>query len=166
MVKNLLKKRYVRERLQEQNEGAVIQMKITRFAFLFTLTFSILAFSAAIPASGSTSKKPKAVKSIIKNSDFESGSTRWKKDAWKPSGVKFKREKGDGRNRSKCVSIAIDKIPNDAFWKQKVRLTPSAWYNLYGWIKGENIARGEKGNTGANLCILGTWEHTVNVHLN
>ncbi len=137
-------------------------MRATRLVLLSTLTFSILAFSVAIPTSGSTNKRLRAVKSIIKDSDFEIGSTRWNKDAWKPSGVKFKREKGTGCNQSKCVSIAIDKIPNDAFWKQKVRLTPGAWYNLYGWIKGENIARGEKGNTGANLCILGTWEHTDN----
>lgn len=137
-----------------------MQMRITRFVFLSTFAFSILAFSAAISASGSTSKKAEIAKSILKNPDFESGSVRWKKDAWKPSGVKFKWKKGAGRNRSKCVRITIDKIPNDAFWKQKVRLTAGAWYNLYGWIKGENIIKQEKGNTGANLCVLGTWEHT------
>ena len=103
--------------------------------------------------------------SILKNADFESGvgdtPDFWTHSAWRPSDATFLWENGTGRGGSNCISITVNEdTPNDAHWKQQVQLIPNEWYNLHGWIKGENITKTEGGGTGANLCLLGTWTST------
>lgn len=39
-------------------------------------------------------------------------------------------------------------------------IRPGKWLNVHGWIKGENVVNHEGGRTGANLCVLGTWDYT------
>jgi hypothetical protein len=52
--------------------------------------------------------------------------------------------------------------PNDARWNQTIPVWPNRNYVLSGWIKTEGV-KGEQKNyvVGANLCLFGTWEHTV-----
>jgi len=97
------------------------------------------------------------------NGDFEDGSGElpdyWTKDAWQLADANFTWETNTGMGASKCVSIFIDPpLDNDAWWKTTVEnLEPGNWYNVRGYIKGENIT----GSTvGANLSLIGTWDRS------
>jgi hypothetical protein len=97
----------------------------------------------------------------IINGDFEDGSGElpdyWTTDAWQPANANFTWETNTGIGASKCVSIFIDPpLTNDAHWNNTVEnLEPGSWYNVRGYIKGENIT----GSTaGANLSLIGTWD--------
>lgn len=87
----------------------------------------------------------------------------WLIDAWKKQAFEAAWEQGTGRNGSNCVSITISAdTQNDVRWMQTVTLLPDTCYNLHGWIKGKNIVKRDSGDTGANLSLLGTWDHSAN----
>jgi hypothetical protein len=95
----------------------------------------------------------------VLNGDFEDGSGEfpdyWTTSAWKPADANFTWEPDTGMGGSKCVSIFIDPpLVNDARWETTVEnLELGKWYNIRGYIKGENITGGA---AGANLSIMGT----------
>ncbi|MCL5099095.1 MAG: fibronectin type III domain-containing protein [Candidatus Omnitrophica bacterium] len=84
----------------------------------------------------------------------------WTSDAMLPSQAQFTWElSGTGRRGSRCLSIASSQF-NDARWMQTVTdLTPGSTYWITGWIKGVNIVLEPGRSTGANLCLIGTWDH-------
>ena len=99
--------------------------------------------------------------SALRNVGFEQASggspVGWESGAWRPYS-NFTWEPNTGRGASGAVRITTGTAaPNDAWWQQRVELTPNTPYNLSGWIKGENI---EGGATGANVGILDTWTHS------
>ena len=66
-----------------------------------------------------------------------------------------------GHNGSRCISVQTTHPEgNDAAWTYAIDLEPGAWYNLSGWIKGENLEN-PSGEIAANICIMGTWESTT-----
>ncbi len=111
--------------------------------------------------SGDGSKDPHKA-SLLANGDFEQSEKGmpkfWDTASWRTNGIKFSYLPMGGRDGSAGVEIlAVSPNTNDASWYQNVDdLDPEHLYNLYGYIKGENIA----GNVGANLCDYGTWAHS------
>lgn len=101
--------------------------------------------------------------SSFSNGRFERGSGQnpdaWSTGSWQPQGVQFEWETGSGRNQSRCISIHLTE-PNEAYWKQEITTEPGAWFNVYAYIKGQNITNHENGSIGANLCNLGTWDRS------
>ena len=97
---------------------------------------------------------------------FENGSGEfpddWTTSSWIP-GADFQWEEDTGIGGSKCVSIDNDDTANDARWEREILLAGNTWYNLFGWIKGENIIGG---GAGANFCIMGTWDSTAGLGQN
>jgi hypothetical protein len=85
----------------------------------------------------------------------------WSKEAFLPSQAQFEWEPaGAGRNGTRCVSITSSNF-NDASWQQTVTgLQAGALYWLTAWLKGENVVREPNRDTGANICLIGTWEHS------
>ena len=97
----------------------------------------------------------------LSNVDFEQAfgglPVGWESGEWR-SHSNFVWEPNAGRGGSGAVRITTGSAaPNDAWWQQRVQLTPDTPYNLSGWIKGENIAGGA---TGANVSVLDTWTHS------
>ena len=97
------------------------------------------------------------------NGDFEQGlatPVRWQPDAFHQSAVFVWDMPGTGREATRCVRIeAVE--PNDARWMQEVTgLVPEGVYRLSGWIKGERILLESGAFAGANLCAMGTWDHS------
>ncbi|MDA1275590.1 MAG: M60 family metallopeptidase [Verrucomicrobia bacterium] len=99
----------------------------------------------------------------IANADFEEGTGTqpaiWQAESWRNEDVQFAWEPDSGQDRSRCASIRSTS-PNDASWTQEIMVRPGEWFNLCGQVKGERIVNSEGGNTGANLCLMGTWERT------
>lgn len=86
----------------------------------------------------------------------------WVTDAYLPGAAAFNWET-EGRRETRCASIDGSKF-NDARWGQTIKgLTPGTTYWLAGWIRGEDVIRDKNSGVGANLCLLGTWDHTSQV---
>jgi hypothetical protein len=98
----------------------------------------------------------------VLNGDFEFNplASGWRTEAFLSEQAGFQWEPiGSGRHGSRCVSIAATNL-NDARWTQVVAgLVPHASYWLTGWIKGSNVVRQPGASIGANLCLMGGWEH-------
>jgi hypothetical protein len=96
--------------------------------------------------------------------DFEGlGDTpdHWTIEQWDARSIFVWEQAGVGHNGSRCISVqTAHPEGNDAAWTHAVDLAPGAWYNLSGWIKGENLAN-TSGEVAANICIMGTWESTT-----
>ena len=92
--------------------------------------------------------------------EFSPQITGWSTDAFAASSAQFTWEPlGSGRNGTRCISIEASNL-NDASWMQTVSgLRPGETYWLTGWIRGLNVVREPGRNTGANLCLEGTWDH-------
>lgn len=101
--------------------------------------------------------------SAIFSSDFEirPEAAAWISDSFRPGAVDFQWEPPPlGRNGSRCISITNSQ-ENDSRWTRTLSgLIPGATYWLSGWIKGSNIVREPNRDIGANLCLIGTWEHS------
>lgn len=101
---------------------------------------------------------------IITNGDFEKGTggnvDNWIEDAWRYVDSIFIWEDSAGIDGSHCICISVDSgAANDArFYQELEGLEPTVWYNLNGWLKGENIV--SNGKTGSSLCILDTWNRS------
>ncbi len=101
----------------------------------------------------------------LENGSFENGAfsptgspTGWTRDAWDPSAV-LTWDDSEAYTCSKSVKITAS-IPNDARWIQRVSVKPHTNYLLSGWVKTEDVAHTvEYVDLGANLSLLGTWEH-------
>ena len=95
---------------------------------------------------------------LLVNGDFEAGSAgnpdNWSTDAWNSEWAYFSWSSGVGYNLSRGVVIDCPEA-NDANWQQQVSgLVPGKWYNVYAWVKGDNV----EGGKGINLCVMDTWE--------
>lgn len=105
--------------------------------------------------------------SRLLNGDFEVGSGNspyaWSQSAWNMTNAAFTWEQDSGRGGTRCVSIEIPaNATNDARWIQTVGgLTVGDVYELHGWVKGRDIKAGVGAEVGANLSLLGTWDHTI-----
>jgi chitodextrinase len=105
---------------------------------------------------------PKDSQGAVLNGGFEVEplSCGWSTEAFVPSAAVFTWEPvGTGRKGGRCVSISSTRF-NDARWMQTLTgLTPGATYWLSGWIKGEDVTCEPGKNLGANLCLMGGWDH-------
>ncbi len=92
--------------------------------------------------------------------EFSPQISGWTTDAFSVSAAEFTWEPlGSGRDGSRCVSIEASSL-NDAAWMQTVNgLHPGETYWLTGWIRGQDVVREPGRNTGANICLEGTWSH-------
>ncbi|MEY4949120.1 MAG: hypothetical protein RL698_1331 [Pseudomonadota bacterium] len=77
---------------------------------------------------------------------FDGKATRF---SWTPGGP------GPG-----VASLTNDR-PNDASWVQRVRVAPSTWYLVSGWVRAEGV--GEQG-AGARLGILRSFRESEQMH--
>ncbi|HYG34721.1 MAG TPA: hypothetical protein VEC99_08055, partial [Clostridia bacterium] len=101
---------------------------------------------------------------VLQNPGFEYGLEMpypWRPDAFKGSAVFTWETNGVGRNGGRCISINAGTDLNDARWLQDISgLVPNGRYLLSGWIKGQGIVLDQGATVGANLCAMGTWNHT------
>ncbi|MDP4268078.1 MAG: hypothetical protein Q8880_11655, partial [Bacteroidota bacterium] len=98
------------------------------------------------------------------NSDFsiENGNVPmyWTAGYW-ADGTIIRLEDSNGYNGANSVSITSNMTNgNDAWLSQKVKLQPKEFYTLKAFVKGENIVPVGDAKTGANLCLVGTWNNT------
>lgn len=86
--------------------------------------------------------------------------TGWTTDAFAAGAARFAWEpNGTGRYGTRCISIESSNL-NDASWRQTVSgLKPGETYWVTGWIRGQDVVRQPGRDTGANLCLEGTWTH-------
>jgi len=98
-------------------------------------------------------------RNVLPNSDFEAGDhgviDHWTTTSWR-EGPLFTWAEGEGRSGSRAVRIDIaPEVPNDAAWIKPIQLDPNMPYNLYGWIRGQDV---QGGGMGANLSVYGTFD--------
>ena len=92
--------------------------------------------------------------------DMESGDgplpDGWTTDGWKPYEAVFTWESGAGIDGSKAIAVEHP-TSNDSFFKRSVELAPDTTYELWGWIRVEDVVIGPSiGNTGAVLFDVTT----------
>jgi hypothetical protein len=114
-----------------------------------------------------TSDTMSSTATLVTNGGFENGffwpdgePTAWARDAWILSSASLSWDLTQSRSGTKSVKIQLD-TSNDARWVQTVAVQPNTDYQLSGWIKTSNVVHsGEVVTAGANLGLLGTWDHT------
>lgn len=128
-------------------------------------TYQIRACDGSANVSGGTELRARTLAAdnpgiVDGGFEFPQEITGWTTEAFAASSAQMSWEPpGSGRNGTRCVSIESSNL-NDARWIQTVGgLRPGETYWLTGWIRGLNVVREPGRNTGANLCLEGTWTH-------
>ncbi len=106
---------------------------------------------------------------LLSNGSFEEGDysptgtpTDWQIEAFQSSAI-FSWDDTYAKSGTKSVKIFAP-ILNDARWIQAANVEPNTPYFLSGWIRTDSVDHSsESEDAGANLSLVGTWEHSVGV---
>lgn len=123
--------------------------------FLLVVVFTLLMGSTAF-ANGDN---------LVQNPGFEQGSLdKWEKGAYdsKNGVTEFKLDDTVSYSGSKSACI-INNSPNDARYKQKIKVNGNSYYKLSCWVKAENIGSEFKG---ANISVDGILDTSTDVRGN
>jgi hypothetical protein len=84
--------------------------------------------------------------------------------SWEPTGpaiLSWAKPQAHGGRHSLRITATT---PSDSAWTQTVHLAPNQLYRLTGWVKTAGVAHtAELVDAGANLSVVGTWDHTTAV---
>jgi hypothetical protein len=137
----------------------------SRSRFMISARRTVLAFvlfSIWLPATPALASGPNQ----LANGNFEDPAGipdtpfGWSRAMFTP-GASLTWESEVARDGISSVRISSP-TPNDAAWTQTVTLEPERNYLLSGWIRTQDVTHTtEITDAGANLCVWGTWQHTV-----
>ena len=110
-------------------------------------------------------KPPEIGENLVKNPSFEKEKkgkpTAWEIESWvkDPEAGRCTLEKGKAYRGTKFVMVESF-VPNHVAFTQLIRVEENSIYKIYGWIKTENVGRGNKG---ANIGIEGKMDTSKDI---
>ena len=100
---------------------------------------------------------------LLQNGSAESGaySPTASPEGWVRTGsadLSWAKPQAHGGRRSLRITSSS---PTDSAWTQTLQVAPNTVYRLTGWVKTAAVAHStEPVDAGANLSVIGTWDHT------